>query len=228
MSEIVERAFLVPVPGVVWEPADGAVTRLVLLGHGGSGHKRADRIAGLGRWFAGRGVAAMAIDGPFHGDRVPVPLSMPDYVAAVAARGAEPVLDRIAADWLSAIDAAGFQQIRNIGYYGQSLGARYGLPTAVALGDRLRCAVLGKFGLESTMDPALDAPGRIRADAARITAPTLFHVQWGDTLFPRAGQFELFDLLAARDKRLIAFPGGHGETPPAALPIWRDFLLEHL
>ena len=215
-----------PVPAAVWLPHDvdaASVSRLVLLGHGGSGHKRADRIAGFGRWFAERGVAALAIDGPFHGDRV-----VPDYIEAVLARGAESVLDQIAADWLTALTAAGLDHVRNVGYIGHSLGTRYGLPTTAALGDRLRCAVLGKFGLRSTMHPGLDAVARVRADAACLTAPTLFHVQWDDTLFPREGQFELFDAVAAEDKRLIAFPGPHGRTAPEAITLWRNFVLDHL
>ena len=215
-----------PVPAAVWLPHDvdaASVSRLVLLGHGGASHKRSERIVGYGHWFAERGVAAMAIDGPFHGDR-----AVPDYIEAVLARGAESVLDQIAADWLTALSEAGLSHVRNIAYLGHSLGTRYGLPTATALGDRLRCAVLGKFGLQSAMHPGLDAPDRVRADAARLTAPTLFHVQWDDTLFPREGQFELFDTLAAEDKRLIAFPGPHGQTPPEAITLWRDFILNHL
>ena len=222
----VETDFTDPVPGVLWLPP-ASPTRLVLLGHGGSGHKRAPRIVSHAEWFAARGVAAMALDGPFHGDRVPTPLTAPEYQALAVARGPESVLDQIAGDWLAAISTH-LPAVRNIGYMGFSLGARYGLPTAVALGDRLRCLVIGKFGLQSTMPPGLDAPHRIRADAARLTAPTMLHAQWDDTLFPRAGAFELFDVIGAADKRLIAFPGEHGGNPPDAHALWREFMLAHL
>jgi hypothetical protein len=56
----------------------------------------------------------------------------------------------------------------------------------------------------------------------------LFHVQWDDELFPRDGQFELFDMIGAQDKRLIAFPGLHGAAAPAAIEAWCAFVAHHL
>ncbi len=50
--------------------------------------------------------------------------------------------------------------------------------------------------------------------AQAICAPVLYHVQWDDEVFPRDGQFELFDALASTDKQLIAKPGPHGQTHP--------------
>src|SRR5437867_5599019 len=61
------------VPGMLWTPTQqDRPVPLVMMGHGGSGHKRADRQLMLGQRFAGVSqMAAVAIDGPFHGDRVP-------------------------------------------------------------------------------------------------------------------------------------------------------------
>ncbi|MFI8889004.1 hypothetical protein [Streptomyces paradoxus] len=92
------------------------------------------------------GIAALAIDGPCHGDRVPEPLPAAEY---------------------------------------QAMGARFGIPLAAALGDRLRCVVLGKFGLRqgAALHRGLEAPERIAADARRVTAPALFHLQWHDEVW---------------------------------------------
>jgi len=66
------------------------------------------------------------------------------------------------------------------------MGARFGLPAAAALGPRLQCAVVGKFGLRqaSPLDPGLRAPGLVAAAAHAVSAPLLYHVQWDDEIFP--------------------------------------------
>ena len=106
------------------------------------------------------------------------------------------------------------------------MGARFGLPAAAALGPRLQCAVVGKFGLRqaSPLDPGLRAPGLVAAAAHAVSAPLLYHVQWDDELFPRDGQFELFDALGSVDKQLIARPGPHAQTHPDDQTSWQDFI----
>jgi dienelactone hydrolase len=223
------------VPGILWTPAEyDRPLPVVLMGHGGSGHKRADRQLMLARRFAAVSrAAAVAIDGPFHGDRVSEPLDRRQYQERLAAAGVEKVTDGMVDDWRATLEALG--RIEGIdasraAYIGFSMGTRFGLPFVAAAGERLRCAVLGKNGLRqsSSMHPATDMAARFRRDAPAIAIPVLFHVQWDDELFPRDGQFELFELIGSRDKRLIAFPGPHMAAPPDAVRAWCDFIERHL
>jgi dienelactone hydrolase len=223
---VTERSFSLTrsgriVPGVLWLPAAvGVLPRLVLMGHGGSGHKRSERLVGLGRWFARAGLAAVAIDGPYHGER-PV----------LAAESADAVLDGMAADWRSTVDALeSVVDNRNLAYLGLSMGTRFGIPAVAAMRDRFRCVVLGKFGLQqsSELPHTLHVPDRTAREAARVTAPVLFHIQWHDEVFPRRGQLALFDRLGSREKHWIGYAGAHAETHPGAVEIWRSFIRHRL
>lgn len=206
---------------------------MVLLGHGGSGHRHSDRIVSMAAQFTSAGYAAAAIDGPYHGERVQSPLTPAEYQAQVAAEGIGPLLDRIADDWVTTSNVlaeADIADSAHLAYFGLSMATRFGLATAAALGPALRCAVFGKFGLQSaaTLNPALHAPDRALNDASCITAPVFFHLQWDDEIFPRAGQLDLFDAFASAERELHAFTGRHGHTPQHAPGLWQSFISRHL
>ncbi len=230
-----ERSFLLdrdpgPVPGVLWSPQATVPQATALLFHGGSGHKRSDRHLRMGRWLAVEaGLAVIAIDGPYHGGRVRAPMVPSAYQQLIVDEGIEGVTARMTADWLevvSALAGLGLADPAHVSVFGMSMGARFGLPVAAALGARLQCAVLGKFGIRQAgpLHPGLRAPGLMATAARAICAPVLCHVQWDDEIFPRDGQFELFGALASPGKQLIARPGPHAQTHPDDEMSWLAFI----
>ena len=211
------------VPALLWLPERPAERRpLVLLGHGGGMHKQSPFIDGLGNWLAsGPGFACLAIDLPIHGERTPpeeIGLSIRERrsrlgLAAWRERNAG-ATEQAVGDWQAAIDAS--QDVDPvahgpIGYFGLSMGTRFGVPL-IAAEPRISVAVLGLFG-----HPATDAESAFARAARQVTIPVLFLQQWDDELFPRDDCLALFDLLASEDKTLHANPGGHLGVPRAEL-----------
>lgn len=219
------------VPAVLWAAVDGGAP-LVLLGHGGGGHKSAPRQQALARQLVAAGMSVLAIDGPAHGERAPDVASPAQYQRLLVTRRMASVVEEMVEDWTAAVDAARVAGAGDggLGYLGMSMGTRFGIPLAASLGDGLTCAVFGKFGLVQSpaLDPGLLDVAQVRRAAAGVTAPTLWHVQWDDELFPLAGQLELFETLGAPDKRLVAYPGPHSARPEEAVCRWVDFLTARL
>ena len=237
-GDVVERSFLLrrpaqpAVPGVVWLPAGSSDGPLVLLCHGGSGHKRTERHVRMAHWLVSRaGLCCAAIDGPQHGDRVPAPLAPEVYQQLIVDEGIEQVTARMTGDWLATVSALaglGLADDNSVSVFALSMGARFAIPVASALGPRLRCAVFGKFGLRQSglLHPGLCCPEVLAAAAGAIAAPVLFYVRWDDELFPRDGQFDLFAALAG-EKLLLARPGPHAGTHPDDEAAWLTFLAGH-
>ncbi len=230
---VTERRFDLPradrtIPGVLWEPeAQTPETPLVLLGHGGSGHKRQEYILAVARRLARQGMAAVAIDGPVHGDRRtngPTDGTAEMVEFSRVWRDDPTMTDEMVADWRATLDALRPSDglgVGPVGWWGLSMGTILGLPV-VAAEPRISVAVLGLMGLTG---PTKD---RLRADAGAVTCPLLFLVQWDDELFARERAFDLFTELATTNKRLHANPGTHVQVPPAEFGASVDFLAQHL
>jgi dienelactone hydrolase len=232
---VTERGFAVErqgqtIPGVFWQPsATGGRRPLVLMGHGGTGHKRNERMKMLGRLFAGDfGWCAAAIDGPAHGDRGPVDDAERSNYRLMWQR--PNIVQSMADDWRATLDAlCGLQEVdaSRVGYWGVSMGTMFGLPY-VANEPRVRVAVLGKAGMTgpSVVRSGIDA--HFRQHAGNVRVPVLFTMQWDDERFDRTGQLTLFDMIAAADKRLHAYPGEHSANGPEAFVVQAEFLKRYL
>lgn len=223
--QVTERSFELQgnngkVPGVYWEPATDAKNALVLLGHGGTRHKKVDYIVGVAQLLAARGIASMAIDGPGHGER------------AAADAGAEQDFAKIwndggghtgmLEDWRLALDFIEAEHGgRPTGWWGLSMGTMMGLPVC-ASEKRIQVAQLGLMG---TWGPN---GKELRALAPELSIPVRFLVQWDDEIVPRDKCLELFGLIGSEKKTLHGNPGAHAAVPQFEIVGSVDYLAQHL
>ncbi|MCG0285824.1 dienelactone hydrolase family protein [Streptomyces sp. PSAA01] len=221
------------IPGVLWTPEGAAGTRpLILMGHGGGQHKKApDILTRARRHVAECGFAVVAVDVPGHGDRPMVEeydriatenqarVAAGEELAPLIADFQALVARRTVPEWRAVLEAV--QRLEHVGpgpvgYWGVSLGCGLGVPF-VAAEPRVRAAVLGLGG-------ALASAG----EAARITVPVEFLVQWDDERVPRAEGLALFDAFGSAEKTLHANPGRHGDVPAFELDSALRFFARHL
>lgn len=247
---VVERHFVLKtaddtVPGICWSPEAAAGPRpTVLLGHGGTQHKRAPNVLALGRRFVRHlGFSAVALDAPGHGERVVDHDAAERQRAALEARlaagpGGGPRAfgaDEAAAwvertrkgvlEWKALLDD--LDQQRSVhdgryGYWGLSMGTAIGLPF-VATEPRIAAAVLGLAGLGGR--PGAEELGRL---ARSLEVPVLLVEQWDDELVTRDAALALFDAIGSSDKALHVHPGGHVETPLYERDVYDTFFARHL
>ncbi|MGE0880950.1 MAG: alpha/beta hydrolase family protein [Acidimicrobiia bacterium] len=219
------------VPVALWLPvrADNESVPLVLFGHGGTHHKTHEAVvAKAERLVAQCGAAVAVIDGPVHGERL---LSGdPDdretvwaaYQAYLASKDKGVLASEVVADWQKVIDALVERpdiDATRIGYWGLSMGSRFGIPL-LAAESRIKVAVIGLIGTNA---------GPYIAEAAKaITIPLRCIDNLDDELFPIAGGYELFNALASPDKRLTVVPGAHGDIPDDELDRLYAFLEDGL
>lgn len=221
------------VPGLWWMPEGASGPRpTVLIGHGGTQHKRVPNVLSLARRLVRHlGYCAVAIDAPGHGDRITDPEAARTAQRNLQRRMVEgrragapvpPVADEQAARDMAARTAKGVAEWKALldklqeyeltaggpyGYWGVSMGTAIGLPF-VASEPRISAAVLGLLGLGGRF-----GSGEFEAAARSLEIPILFLFQWDDELMTRESGMALFDAIGSADKSMHVNPGGHVEMP---------------
>lgn len=214
------------VPGCLWTPEGAQGGRpLILLGHGGSQHKKAANIVSAAELYVRTlGVAVASIDAPGHGDRVRDMEAKTGERPVVKISRDPSTAPKAVAEWkatldaLQALDHVG--SAHKVGYWGVSMGTRFGVPF-VADEPRVACAIFGLFGVF----PGLEDH---KAAAERIQIPVLFVFQWEDELMSRQQGLDLFNAFGAREKTMHINPGGHVEIPAHERDAWVGFWRRHL
>ena len=205
----------------VWSPKGEPIQRpLVLLGHGGAGHKKSPYLV----WFTMRLVTdhdfvAAAIDHlPQHGDRG----GTSDIRSSVDWKGAsatfDEAIDSIVKDWQATIRTL-VKRIEvdetKIGYWGHSGGTLMGIPL-LAKTPGVSAAALGKWGIEGTeelkeifRDEFPEVVNRHKRDASQLSCAIHYLINMDDNLFTQSGQIDLFNRLGSSRKVFWGEPGDH-------------------
>ncbi len=247
-GDVVRRSFEVvvdgeSVPAVIWAPAGARGPRpLMLMGHGGSQHKKTPTLAARARRYAKAfGYATLAIDAPGHGDRI----SREEAVAlarevGARVRGEAPAAGATAdperfrmmlrrsskavPEWKAALDAAQSLDFVGaegpVGYWGVSMGTAIGVPF-VAAEPRIDAAIFGLAGLRA-------GASEMEAAAKAIRIPLLFVFQWEDAVAPRETGIALFNAFGSAEKTMHVNPGGHMDIPAFEAAEWESFWVRHL
>lgn len=220
------------VPGIVWTPEGATKPRpLVLIGHGGTQHKRVENILSLARALVRHeGYAAVSIDAPNHGDRG-TPEGAEEFRRRIVSgsfteeqrRDMASSAERAAREWRATLDAV--EQIPEIGkgpvgFWGLSMGTSIGV-RFIAQEPRVKCAILGLFGLRQ------DA-GALERAARNVTVPLLFLFQLNDELVKLESGLALFMVLGSATKTVHMNPGGHIQVPAFEREYYETFFVRHL
>jgi dienelactone hydrolase len=217
------------VPGLHWLPEGDPPAATALVGHGGFQSKEAPNITAMAAMFARqRRFATIALDAPGHGDRRTEEQVRqqeetlrrlrregvgPPGTRSAAARPSDPAGEakperepRMVREWKALLDelAAGSVPTGRLGYWGVSMGARYGIPL-VATEPRITAAVFGLFGLL--------ADETFRAQVASITVPLLFLFQHDDELMTPDAGLALWKAFGSTEKTMHINPGPHVGIP---------------
>lgn len=246
LGGVIQRDFTIEVNGedvpcVIWAPAGAKGKRnLILMGHGGSQHKKTASLRARAVSYAKElGWATLAIDAPGHGDRISreeaeqLAVQIGARVAGQTDAPLDPKFMERAAqrtqmaipEWQSALDAAlDFDFVEGtdqIGYWGVSMGTAIGVPF-VANEPRIKCAVFGLLGMHGL------ASNSIESFANKIEIPVQFVFQWEDAVAPRESGIDLFNAFGSSEKTMHINPGGHMDIPEFEGDAWKSFYLRHL
>ncbi len=227
------------VPGIHWLPeSDAAAHPTLLIGHGGTQHKRVPNVLGLARTLVRHGgYGAVALDAPGHGDRMTeeqkqqraelIARRRGDRLAPLSERRIQAmsgVAAQAVAEWKALLDdLATNPQWANgpFGYWGVSMGTAFGVPL-LASEHRIVAGVLGLGALR-------DGSDNLREQATQIAIPLLFLFQWDDELMTREAGLALWDAFGAEEKTMHINPGPHVGIPlferDAALAFYKRHLL---
>ncbi len=216
------------IPLALWTPEGITSSRLVMIGHGASGHKMEAYVLATARRFVRKyGCAVVAIDGPVHGDRVGGSFDTTTNFMQFGQRWSSDatMTDVMANEWSETLDAVlasgEVTSDARVAYWGLSMGTIFGLPF-VASEPRVEAAVLGLMG---TTGPTQQ---RLSDDAQRLRIPILFLVQWEDELIDRDAALNLFTQIGSSDKTLLATPGSHTQVTAENFHRTVDFLMDRL
>jgi dienelactone hydrolase len=226
------------VPGILWLPTGARGPRpLLLQGHGGVQHKRVQNVLELAqRMVRNQGYAVVAIDAPWHGERVTPEIAerirqstvssaesgsgVTEQQRKTLALGAQVAV----IEWKATLDA--LQQLDEVGsegpvaYWGVSMGTRYGVPF-VASEPRIQCAVFGLFGTGPD-----DAD--FTQQAMSVKVPVLFTFQLNDELIPVARGVALFSAFGSEVKTMHINPGPHVGTPLFERDAYEAFFVRQI
>lgn len=229
------------VPCVIWSPENAEGARpIILMGHGGSQHKKTAGIRLRAANYARNlGWATLAIDAPGHGDRISreEAAQLAEQIEArVRGSSDAPAMDSsilkmmtqraqsAVAEWQAALDTAQTLDFvgthDQIGYWGVSMGTAFGVPL-LAAEPRIKCAVLGLAGLRPGASEFEDA-------ARHVSIPIQFVFQWDDAVANRDNGIALFNALGSTEKTMHINPGGHMDIPSWEVGAWREFFQRHI
>jgi len=233
----VEREFaLADFPGILWTPSAASSSTpvpLILMGQpGGFGLRRMyPRLVARALSAAAQGFAAVAIEPPGAGDRIPLPgveqarADLRRTISAGDRPGADvidrlilPLVDRAVPEWQLTLD-----DLLDRPEIGEKVGFSGGV---IAIGTRLaaidsRIAAAGLFA-------GSYVPTVTMAEARRVTIPLHVLLQWDDEGNDRGMALDLFDAFASTEKTLYANMGGHTGVPRFAGEDAARFFARHL